>query len=348
MKSDNYKVKSTIDFWNLKNGKIASRIFPPQSECIKEGSVCVSPDGRKIIARQSSFCGVDSHIHYPRKIFVWRFQTKKLLRTIDIGRDLHLDEAKFLPFQSRVILVTYRKVVDTKLGIVGQKKYTIYYDSDSGKQLPHFRYAASQAVVASYYNPFSFSPNRKYLLNTVEMGEGEHGSVTVMSLKTGKSLANYEGDFDGRAVNGPAFFLSNQKVFFSSWNSVHTDSTPLSVYTNRVLNIENNKTRLCSSPQLLHLKLISGVPTRAGWGFFAAKKGLELWDVTSVKLLQRWPEIKHIEHIYFASDNSVVGFYGWRAAPDDVEGAVGLDEDGTGILSGSENIQFWTLPKQNR
>lgn len=348
MRPDNYKVKSTIDFWNLKSGKIESRIFPPKSECIGGGSVEVSPDGTKIIARQALFCGHDPHVRRPHQIYSWDLKTKKLLRTLDIGRDVHLDEAKFLPYQSKIILVKYRKYVDVKIGIVGEKRYTIYFDINTGKRLPHFRYAASEAVIAGYTHSSLFSPNRKYLLNTIEMGEGEPGSVTVSSLQTGKVLANHNGAFDGRATDGPAFFLSNQKVFFSSWNSVSTDEAPLNIYTNMVLNIETSQARLCSSPRLLHLHLIAGVPSHPGWAFFAARKGLELWDVTNVKLLQLWPNIKHIEQIFFAHDNSVFGLYGWRAASDDIEGAVGLDENGTGIMPGSETVQFWTLPSKIR
>ncbi len=265
MKPDNHETKRNIDFWDLRRGRIKTRIVPPENlhAFSTNNSVRISPDNKRIVAyNHTSF----TDIH---KLYVWNLVTRKLLRTINFGDRVFLDSVIFLPRQSKMALVQVRDVKKFKLQghwetTLSNKPHHFYINLDSGQKVSIFSFPAAKFLEGDPYNRNSvmISPDQKRIVNIYEAGEGSYNSIEVASVQTGKTVARFQGNYDVE-LSGKGFFISNQQLLFGSWDSRKTqaDGTPIMSHANHIMNIRTGQTRVCV-PKIAHLKCLGGIASR--------------------------------------------------------------------------------------
>ncbi len=316
----------SIDFWDMKSGRIKSHIVPPNT--IQSYQLQTSPDSRLLIAALPRLDPMG-----PR-LLVWSLRTRKLLRDIPLGPHLDLTGAPaFVPGRADEVLVPVRyETGHRSLQDASRSPRVFRVNLSSGSIHKNVRNRLSPYIFG-FSGQAVFSPDKRLLASVSPTGEGDTGDIDVVDTASGRRLCHFQGDFTQHPIQGAAFFLPGRRLFFNSTFYNEPNSTTYGGFAFRIPRAPTRSNLQPKPYRLMNLRCVSGFPSRPGCGFFVSDRGLELWNIPRHKMLRRWPGLEYTEQIFFSPDGKTAGFYFSRPEQDDTGDTIRKPGSGT--------LQFW-------
>ena len=260
---------SSIDFWDVKAGKIRASLRPPTP--VSARRIELSPDGRTLVGIQdvapySPYQVFNTHI-----LYVWDLRRRRLVRTIDFGQHARVSAMCFLPGRKSQIVVTE----DPTSGPSNFPQFLIL-DYLTGRPV---RTVRDRDATNTSLSRRLFAPNGGTFFSAWSAGEGDlGGGFQVFRAKSFHRLYALSGTPGRSVIDGPASFVSGHTVLMGSLlYDTRTRRFRPALPGHRADDVEC----LCALPNTLKRYLFSVQTGRAA-------PALELWDVAAGRRLHSW------------------------------------------------------------
>jgi hypothetical protein len=280
---------SSIDFWDIKGGRIAHSIHSPLP--LFPESAAVTRDGKTLAVMEDLAVNPDGHIY---RVLLFDLPARTLRRTLSYHGLFEVRGIVPAPNAPDQIIVS---VTPTQPESVYRSKF-LFVDTRSGRTVRQSKYQQSVPpnpppdALDSSTTVFSPSGHRIAIVNPV--GESSPGVIDVLNTQ-GTLLANYKSVAIGDDTKASPAVIS--RVFFLSETKLFCDGC---VYDMRT------KTFKPFLRPKRHLTCVARLPGRRD-AFFLSSTGLELWNILTRRMLKRWPAIRQADTIYFSPGNRVMG-----------------------------------------
>lgn len=280
---------SSIDFWGIKHGRIASSLYSPLR--LYPESATVTRDGKTLAVMEDVALNSEGRIYH---VLLFDLRTRTLRRTLSYRSLFVVRGIVPAPNAPDQIIVS---VTPAPPEAVIRSKF-LFVDTRSGRIVRQSKYRQSAPPNpppdALDSSTTVFSPSGHRIAGVNPVGEGSPGVIAVLDTQ-GTLLANYASDAIGDdAEDSPAFIF---RVFFLSETKLFCDGFVYDVRTRIFKPVFRSKR---------HLTCVAGLPGSRD-AFFLSPKGLELWNIPTRRRLKRWPAIRQADALYFSPDNTVMG-----------------------------------------
>lgn len=269
---------SAINIWR-KRSRAWVKFTLASPTPIEENSVSLSTDSHFLLASETTV--TNGNVYYePHRLFVWDLHTLKLIRTVDIGQSSHIYASAFVSGKSDQAILTARDGVVNKL---------LRVNLLTGKLLYEQVYPDGTLLIR---DQILFSPQGRSMACVYPAGEVSPNRVDFFDTESGKIARTLQGSDSVKGEISVPFFFLNEEQFICG---------------NSIYSIQTGQKKPLFSNHDTRQRCISGIPSRPGYAFFLAKRGLELWSISAQRMLRRWLQIKKVDGIYFSRDHSVMG-----------------------------------------
>lgn len=275
--------RSEIDLCDSKDGRLIHKIVG--NAIFDAADTGLSPDGRLVVSSAS----MDLPIQNTHQIHVWDARTGRLIRTIDCGTANDIDGFAFASGSKPEIIVE----VTPNRG-QADKNQLWRVDPVTGRTIG--KSTGWDPGDIDLLDPritiFSRSKRR---MTTMCPGEGAwslcvHGS-------DGRSLAAYQFDSDPYLLISKTCFFSDDLLFCNG----------------DIYNLKTGTKKSIYKKGDVRIKCLAVVPQRPDFAFFLTKRGMELWNIRTGKVVSTWPGVKNVDNIYFSGDKKAMAVHNrWR------------------------------------